>query len=79
MLDTTEMHKERWSGLLPWPQRLTAAPPRLEEIGVSAEEFQEDTVSFLGHRRISSGVIMSCFLNLDFFYYFPLYGLHLDG
>lgn len=40
---SARVHKERWSGLLPWPQRLTAAPPRLEEIGVSSEEFHEDT------------------------------------
>jgi hypothetical protein len=40
------MHKEKGSGLVPWPQRLTAAPPRLEEIGVSTEEFQEDAVCF---------------------------------
>nr|QTZ19414.1 putative methyltransferase PMT9 [Bixa orellana]QTZ19415.1 putative methyltransferase PMT9 [Bixa orellana] len=40
---SARMHKERWSGLVPWPQRLTAAPPRLEEIGVSPEEFHEDT------------------------------------
>ncbi|KAF2308425.1 hypothetical protein GH714_009569 [Hevea brasiliensis] len=39
----TKMHKVRGSGLVPWPQRLTEAPPRLEEIGVSAEEFHEDT------------------------------------
>ena len=42
----SEMHKERGSGLVPWPQRRTAAPPRLEDIGVSPEEFSEDTVSF---------------------------------
>ena len=40
------MHREKGSGLVPWPQRLTTAPPRLKEIGISAEEFQEDTVSF---------------------------------
>ncbi|XP_059451665.1 probable methyltransferase PMT9 [Corylus avellana] len=40
---SAKMHKEKGSGLVPWPQRLTAAPPRLEEIGVSPEEFQEDT------------------------------------
>lgn len=39
------MHRERWSGLVPWPRRLTAPPPRLEEIGVIPAEFQEDTVS----------------------------------
>lgn len=38
------MYKEKGSGLVPWPERLTAAPPRLEEIGVSHGEFQEDTV-----------------------------------
>ncbi|PON46449.1 hypothetical protein TorRG33x02_325810 [Trema orientale] len=37
------MHKEKGSGLVTWPQRLTAAPPRLEDIGVSPEEFSEDT------------------------------------
>lgn len=42
----TEMHRARGSGLDPWPQRLTAASPRLEELGVSPEEFLEDTVSF---------------------------------
>ncbi|XP_022993804.1 probable methyltransferase PMT9 [Cucurbita maxima] len=31
------------SGLVPWPQRLISAPPRLEEVGVSAEEFKEDS------------------------------------
>lgn len=41
----TEMHKDRGSGLAPWPRRLTAAPPRLEDIGISPEEFVEDTVS----------------------------------
>lgn len=40
------MHKEKESGLVPWPQRLTVAPPRLEDIGVSPEEFLEDTVTF---------------------------------
>ncbi|KAJ9152833.1 hypothetical protein P3X46_026351 [Hevea brasiliensis] len=42
-LYSSKMHKGRGSGLVPWPQRLTEAPPRLEEIGVSAEEFHEDT------------------------------------
>ncbi|GMN42624.1 hypothetical protein TIFTF001_011825 [Ficus carica] len=37
------MHKDKGSGLLPWPQRLTTAPPRLEDIGVSPEEFMKDT------------------------------------
>jgi len=38
------MHKGKGSALLPWPQRLNAPPPRLEEIGINAEEFQSDTV-----------------------------------
>ncbi|KAG8634951.1 hypothetical protein MANES_17G110500v8 [Manihot esculenta] len=40
---SSQMHMVRGSGLVPWPKRLTEAPPRLEEIGVSAEEFHEDT------------------------------------
>lgn len=39
------MHKKKGSGLEPWPLRLTTASPRLEEIGVSLDEFQKDTVS----------------------------------
>lgn len=40
---SAKMHKERGSGLVLWPKRLTAAPPRLEDIGVSPEQFHEDT------------------------------------
>ncbi|KAL3526365.1 hypothetical protein ACH5RR_011021 [Cinchona calisaya] len=39
---SARMHKEKGSGLQPWPQRLSAAPPRLEEIGVSNEDFHKD-------------------------------------
>ncbi|KAI4350611.1 hypothetical protein L6164_005056 [Bauhinia variegata] len=42
-LYSEKMHRKRGSGLVPWPERLTTAPPRLEEIGVTPEEFQEDT------------------------------------
>lgn len=45
-----KMHKGKGSGLLPWPQRLNAPPPRLEEIGISAEEFQSDTSTW--HFRV---------------------------
>ncbi|KAI3474936.1 hypothetical protein Pfo_030247 [Paulownia fortunei] len=41
---SAKMHREKGSGLEPWPQRLTTAPPRLGEIGISVEEFQKDTV-----------------------------------
>ncbi|KAK1270876.1 putative methyltransferase PMT9 [Acorus gramineus] len=37
------MHMEKCSGLLPWPQRLTAPPPRLEELGISSKHYHEDT------------------------------------
>lgn len=37
------MHKEKGSGLEPWPQRLIAPPPRLGELGVNPAEFQKDT------------------------------------
>ncbi|KAJ7970740.1 S-adenosyl-L-methionine-dependent methyltransferases superfamily protein [Quillaja saponaria] len=40
---SARIHRQRGSRLLPWPQRLTSPPPRLEEIGVTPEEFQEDT------------------------------------
>ncbi|XAR51930.1 Sarcosine/dimethylglycine N-methyltransferase [Bertholletia excelsa] len=40
---SAKMHREKGSGLEPWPKRLTAAPPRLEEIDVSPDEFQVDT------------------------------------
>ena len=40
------MHRLKGSGLIPWPRRLTSAPPRLEDVGVSAEEFKDDSVSF---------------------------------
>lgn len=41
---TTETHQRKGSGLEPWPRRLTSAPPRLGEIGISADEFRKDTV-----------------------------------
>lgn len=43
---SAKMHKGKSSGLLPWPQRLTEPPPRLEDIGISAEEYQSDTVTW---------------------------------
>ncbi|KAK6913063.1 putative S-adenosyl-L-methionine-dependent methyltransferase [Dillenia turbinata] len=39
---STKMHRVKGSALVPWPQRLITPPPRLEEIGVSPSEFQED-------------------------------------
>ncbi|KAK4798032.1 hypothetical protein SAY86_030358 [Trapa natans] len=38
-----KMHHEKGSGLAPWPQRLTAASPRLEELGITSQQFLEDT------------------------------------
>ncbi|CAI0456431.1 unnamed protein product [Linum tenue] len=40
---SAQMHREKGTGLVPWPQRLITPPPRLEDIGVSPEEFHEDT------------------------------------
>lgn len=48
---SARMHKGKGSVLLPWPQRLTAPPPRLEEVGISAEEFQADTNTW--HFRVT--------------------------
>lgn len=36
-------HQRKGTGLEPWPRRLTSAPPRLGEIGISADEFRKDT------------------------------------
>ncbi|KAK6161258.1 hypothetical protein DH2020_004639 [Rehmannia glutinosa] len=36
-------HKTRGSGLAPWPERLTAPPPRLADFGYSSEMFEKDT------------------------------------
>ncbi|XP_050384021.1 probable methyltransferase PMT9 [Argentina anserina] len=47
---SAKVHRERGSKLAPWPQRLKAAPPRLEEIGVSPEEFKEDSI--IWHYRV---------------------------
>ncbi|CAH9092295.1 unnamed protein product [Cuscuta epithymum] len=45
-----KMHRDKGSGLEPWPQRLTAVPPRLKEIGISPNEFQKDTS--IWHARV---------------------------
>lgn len=54
LFEKTEVHRQKGSGLVPWPQRLTTAPSRLEEFGISAEEFQEDTVSFRNFKKTLS-------------------------
>ena len=61
------MHKVKGSGLVPWPQRLSAAPPRLEDLGVSPEEFSEDTVSVLICISVFSD---KCELTILFFFPF---------
>lgn len=48
---SAKMHREKGSGLDPWPKRLIAAPPRLGEINVRSEEFQED--SSIWHYRVT--------------------------
>ncbi|KAF7129820.1 hypothetical protein RHSIM_Rhsim10G0014000 [Rhododendron simsii] len=48
---SAKMHREKGSGLEPWPKRLTAAPPRLEEVNVSPDEFHEDTS--IWHYRVT--------------------------
>ncbi|KAJ9562548.1 hypothetical protein OSB04_007708 [Centaurea solstitialis] len=48
---SAKMHKRKGSGLEPWPSRLTGPPPRLDEIGVSPDQFQEDTNTWY-HRVI---------------------------
>ncbi|KAI4321173.1 hypothetical protein MLD38_034589 [Melastoma candidum] len=45
------MHKDKGSGLVPWPRRLITPPPRLEEIGLSTGVFYDDTGTW--HRRVA--------------------------
>ncbi|CAN6220323.1 unnamed protein product [Urochloa humidicola] len=44
-------NKVKGSELLPWPQRLTAPPPRLEELGIGSDNFSED--SEIWHSRVT--------------------------
>ncbi|KAJ6794935.1 putative methyltransferase PMT9 isoform X1 [Iris pallida] len=37
-----KVNRAKGSELAPWPLRLTAPPPRLEELGISSEKYQED-------------------------------------
>ncbi|KAI4346790.1 hypothetical protein L6164_007659 [Bauhinia variegata] len=39
---TEQMHRERGSGLAPWPARLTTPPPRLMDFDYSTEIFEKD-------------------------------------
>ncbi|GJV29166.1 probable methyltransferase PMT9 [Tanacetum coccineum] len=48
---STKMHKAKGSGFQPWPSRLTGPSPRLDEIGVSPDQFQEDTETWY-HRVV---------------------------
>ncbi|KAJ3695454.1 hypothetical protein LUZ60_000831 [Juncus effusus] len=36
------VHRAKGSEILPWPQRLNAPPPRLEELKISSQKFLED-------------------------------------
>jgi hypothetical protein len=47
------VNRVKGSELLPWPQRLTASPPRLEELGIHSDNFSQDNVSYP----------MTCFAN----------------
>lgn len=38
-----KVNRAKGSELVPWPQRLIAPPPRLEELGISSDKYQEDT------------------------------------
>ncbi|XP_020589065.1 probable methyltransferase PMT9 [Phalaenopsis equestris] len=44
------VNRAKGSELLPWPQRLTAPPPRLEELGISSDKYQEDNL--IWHKRV---------------------------
>lgn len=40
---TKKVNRAKGSELVPWPKRLMAPPPRLEELGISTDKYQEDT------------------------------------
>ena len=40
----SENQRDRGSGLVPWPARLTAPPPRLGDFDYSSDKFEKDTV-----------------------------------
>ncbi|KAG8501514.1 hypothetical protein CXB51_003799 [Gossypium anomalum] len=61
---SARMHKERWSGLLPWPQRLTGAPPRLEELVLAL--------------RNSMKILSAMIFDLDLLVGFPYKSLSFD-
>ncbi|CAD6335726.1 unnamed protein product [Miscanthus lutarioriparius] len=44
------VNKAKGSKLLPWPQRLTAPPPCLKELGISSNKFSED--NDIWHSRV---------------------------
>lgn len=48
---SAKMHREKGSGLEPWPKRLTKPPPRLEEINMGPDEFHVDTM--IWHKRVT--------------------------
>jgi hypothetical protein len=54
--------------LLPWPQRLTAPPPRLEELGISSNNFSEDSVStgMILQYKHTAIFVMAVFLTLKY-------------
>ncbi|ERN18783.1 probable methyltransferase PMT3 [Amborella trichopoda] len=45
-----QMDKSKGSGLVPWPARLTAPPPRLADFGITNDMFGKDTEVW--HRRV---------------------------
>lgn len=49
---SSQIQRERGSGLAPWPTRLTTPPPRLADLGYSDEMFVKDTE--LWQRRVEN-------------------------
>ncbi|KAK3134414.1 hypothetical protein QOZ80_6AG0548840 [Eleusine coracana subsp. coracana] len=47
---TKRVNRAKGSELLPWPQRLTAPPPRLEELGTDSNNFTQDNE--IWHSRV---------------------------
>ncbi|XP_039116784.1 probable methyltransferase PMT3 [Dioscorea cayenensis subsp. rotundata] len=47
-----QMHRDKGTGLAPWPERLTTPPPRLAELDISTDTFEKDMEAW--QKRVES-------------------------
>lgn len=57
------MHRDKGTGLAPWPERLTTPPPRLAELDISTDTFEKDMVlqvTFLVYLNVIDSGVLAC-------------------